>query len=879
MGDQLVNLRHCLILLLGCCAVSHAAQSPIAEIRLRPTVRGNLTVTIETWDAPGVQVESIRGVTLPCDWKPDITHDDIVSGVCRHYLSSDGTSAAGTLNLILPVIAMRHAGIESVRVLIEDDHHLIAQTPQGWLHETSDEAAKRKSGRRGGNTFWFVSEKDEDLPLPFPLRIGTPWSPSQALLPIAFTLFGPGLLALWLRRRAERSGATESAAVWVHWILTATWLYWIYSASSQNVSALIAHLGIENLFVSFVMGAILMAAPPLFAVASCVAILLRAPEGDPEPQDTVSLIKRAVARESVLMVPFSIFLGGTASVEQDWKMGALSMVVAYVVYRLLSWYVGRWTMRGLEILTRGELWEATSALAARAGVTLSSVYILGNRNPMEANAFAAGGRMMGVTRGLVENLTRRELSAVIGHEVGHLRGKHVGMSTLAFWGYMILMQPLAVALTKYAHVPVWVLSLPVLPLVYIFGTSLLSRRNEFNADGRAVEITGDPEAMIAALARLRKLTRTPVDWGGMQGSILSHPSMRDRVLSIARRGGVTAQRALALLDNPDLLNEGEVSELRHFGLPAECAGAERVYNSASKATYLMWAGWLDQIALVVFALAVTTFAYEIWPRMPFSALLSMASIPLLTAAYLIFTNWVGRCFKASLRRKLAMRMGAAADGGTFVGLLPGSLPLPVEGFYHWDLGFLWLNANELVYRGERATFALPRASVRAITICKGPISWDRVKLVRVECEGGALQFSRPDTGTTQRHARRLERRLQAWLLGTSAETAWTATEPAPPASVLRAMSTDCLRGWQMLRISLVRTFLMLMGLTLLMPLVQGRVRGVSVVAIIAPAAYAIAGLPLWFRRKPVAEPAPAAPAEVDAPQPAASPRLGSAASA
>src|SRR6185369_4667933 len=216
--------------------------------------------------------------------------------------------------------------------------------------------------------------------------------------------------------------------------------------------------------------------------------------------------------------------------DDDWKMGVLALPVAYVIYRLLSWYVGRWLTQGLEILTRGELMEAASALAARAGVTLASVYVLGNRNPLEANAFAAGGRMMGVTRGLVEHLTRRELIEVIGHEVGHLRGKHIGMSMVAFWGYMILMQPLAILLTTYAHVPALVLSLPILPLGYVFATSELSRRNEFNADARAVEITGDPEAMIAALARLRKLTRTPVAWGGMQGSLLSHPCMRDRVL-------------------------------------------------------------------------------------------------------------------------------------------------------------------------------------------------------------------------------------------------------------------------------------------------------------------------------------------------------------
>jgi len=399
-------------------------------------------------------------------------------------------------------------------------------------------------------------------------------------------------------------------------------------------------------------------------------------------------------------------------------------------------------------------------------------------------------------------------------------------------------------------------------MMYIFGTSLLSRKNEFSADARAAEITGDPEAMIASLARLRKMTRTPVDWGGMQGSILSHPSMRDRVLSIARLGGLPEERALALLEDPDLLAEGEAPEVRHFSLPPECAGAELVFSSATKAAYLMWAGWLEQIALVAFALVVTTFAFEVWPRFPFGSLAAMASIPFLTAAYLVFTNWVGRRFKAGLRRQLARRMGTAAEGGTFVGLLPGSLTVPVEGFFHWDLGFLWLNTNELVFRGERVTFSVPRASVRGVAIRKGPLSWDRARLVRVECEGGAMQFSRPDTGTTKRHARHLEQRLQAWLQGTPAEADWTGSEPPPPPSVLRAMSSGYLRGWQAVRVLAVRTFLLLIGVTLLVPLVQGRLRGASAVAIMAPLAYVIAGLPLVFRRKPVGESAPVVSPEV-----------------
>jgi Zn-dependent protease with chaperone function len=721
--------------------------------------------------------------------------------------------------------------------------------------ETAAQRAKKYRKKQNvdqdaGPTYWFLSESIGHLPESFELRLGKAWSPVPILIPFAFTLFGPGLLGLWLRRRAERKGATQSAAVWVHWILNATWLYWIFSASSSNVSDLLAHFHIDNLSEAFVLGAVLMALPPLFAVATCTAILARDPEGEIQRRDTLVLVKRTVARESVLMVPFAIFLGNTGSFEQDWRLSAVALVTAYLVYRLLSWYVSRWVSRGMEILTHGELMQAAMAIAARAGVILASVYVFGNADEREVNAFAGRGGVMAMTRGLVERLTRRELTAVIGHEVGHLRGKHVAMSTIAFWAYIVLAQPLSMLLIHYAHIP-WLMALPILPIVYIFAVARLSRKNEFNADARAVDLTGDPEGMIAALARLRKLTRTPVAWGGIQGSLLSHPSMRDRVLSIARHSGLPEDRALALLEDPDLLAAEVAPEALHFGLPAECAGAETVFSTNAKMTYLLWVNWAEQVSLVAICLSVGAFAERVWPGPGFAILLVFAAIPVIAAANLVFSNWIGRCFIRSVRRRLLERMGVRAEGGTFAGLLPGPLPAPVEGFYQWDTGFCWLTADALVFRGEKASFALPRASVRGVSVTRGPLSWDRAHLVRVECEGGALQLSRPDVGTMRHQARRLERRLQQWLQGSVNEVC-PGTEMAPEAAVLQPASTHWMRGLAALRFHLVRAFLLLIGISMLAPLAKGvHLQVISYVVLLAPLAYMAINLPYLLRRKPL----------------------------
>src|SRR5262249_33977826 len=156
----------------------------------------------------------------------------------------------------------------------------------------------------------------------------------------------------------------------------------------------------------------------------------------------------------------------------------------------------------------------------------------------------------------------------------------------------------------------------------------LSRKHEFEADGKAAELVNDPEGMIAALARLSKMTRTPVSWGGIQGAILSHPSMRQRVLAIAHRFGLAEERAVALLHDPDLLAADTGPEDLHYSVPAECEGLEPVFSSRSKSAYQMWGRWTSNVALAALTLAFGHFALFVWPRPPHIRLGLLLMLPL-----------------------------------------------------------------------------------------------------------------------------------------------------------------------------------------------------------------------------------------------------------
>jgi heat shock protein HtpX len=89
---------------------------------------------------------------------------------------------------------------------------------------------------------------------------------------------------------------------------------------------------------------------------------------------------------------------------------------------------------GARILEPGELaWlqEDVRALADRGGLPMPRVAVIDRPAP---NAFATGrnpsNAVVAVTRGLLEILDRRQVRAVIGHELGHVKNRDMLTMTL-----------------------------------------------------------------------------------------------------------------------------------------------------------------------------------------------------------------------------------------------------------------------------------------------------------------------------------------------------------------------------------------------------------------------------------------------------------------
>lgn len=174
-----------------------------------------------------------------------------------------------------------------------------------------------------------------------------------------------------------------------------------------------------------------------------------------------------------------------------------------------------------EPLGAGELRSEIERFAAGQDFQLQGIYRMdGSRRSTKSNAFFTGFgkfRRLVLFDTLIERHTRDELVAVLAHEIGHFKGRHIQKSIMAsvattgilFYILGIFMDnPALFAAFGMRHLSVYAslvfiafLYGPILRILSVF-SNLLSRRFEFEADRYAARTHGNPEVLIAALRKL-----------------------------------------------------------------------------------------------------------------------------------------------------------------------------------------------------------------------------------------------------------------------------------------------------------------------------------------------------------------------------------------
>ncbi len=207
-----------------------------------------------------------------------------------------------------------------------------------------------------------------------------------------------------------------------------------------------------------------------------------------------------------------------------------------------------------------ELHAMVRELAHNAQIPMPRLYIIPEQQP---NAFATGRNpengVVAVTEGIMRILDERELRGVIAHELAHIKNRDILIASI---GAMM-----ATAISYIANVlqftaffgggrsddeggsPVAALAMAfIAPIAATFIQMSISRSREYIADRTGAQISGDPEGLARALAKLHMGAQripaqvqpataslfivSPFAGGGMQKMFSTHPPMEERIAKL-----------------------------------------------------------------------------------------------------------------------------------------------------------------------------------------------------------------------------------------------------------------------------------------------------------------------------------------------------------
>jgi len=224
-------------------------------------------------------------------------------------------------------------------------------------------------------------------------------------------------------------------------------------------------------------------------------------------------IRRNRLKSGIVVVGFVVLLGvvaGLIGAVLDLRLGVVALLGSglYAIYAIISSRRIVARMTGAQELGPEQLRplrRLVENVSIAAGLPVTpEVRIVDDPAP---NAFAAGIRpqtsYLGVTTGLLRIMPKRELEAVLGHEISHVRNRDTYLMTMAtiFAGVIALIADIGFRMLLYG-------GLLLAPYAALLLKLSLSRRREFLADAGSAELLNDPEAMALALRRLQLDTTT-----------------------------------------------------------------------------------------------------------------------------------------------------------------------------------------------------------------------------------------------------------------------------------------------------------------------------------------------------------------------------------
>lgn len=261
------------------------------------------------------------------------------------------------------------------------------------------------------------------------------------------------------------------------------------------------------------------------------------------------LILTAVLGIPLLLLLF-LFMDSTGDFWWLWAMGAITLFqfIMLIIYpTLIAPLFNKFTP-----LEEGPLKERLETLAEKTGFTLKGLFVVdGSRRSGHSNAYFTGigkAKRIVLYDTLIEYHSEEELEAILAHEIGHYKMKHIKkrliLSILSLGVSLFIMSlalkwpPLfeAFGMEGPSYHGLFVLiSFVSGPFTFFLSPvgNILSRKHEYEADNFAKKITGTCEPMITALVNLsRKNLSNLTPHKAYSFYHYSHPTAGERIASL-----------------------------------------------------------------------------------------------------------------------------------------------------------------------------------------------------------------------------------------------------------------------------------------------------------------------------------------------------------
>ncbi len=244
-------------------------------------------------------------------------------------------------------------------------------------------------------------------------------------------------------------------------------------------------------------------------------------------------------------------------------------LVGGAIYALIQYFAGAklaLAVNGAQEITKKDnprLYRIVENLAITNGMPMPRVYVIDDPAP---NAFATGRdpstAYVAATTGILQAMNDRQLTAVMAHEMGHVKNYDIRVmmivfglvSAIGFIADMMLRMTFFSNSDDRDRSPVFmvlgIVAALITPIVAMLVQAAVSRQREYLADATGAMTTRDPEALASALETIGQIGSTmqrqnsssahlffanPLK-GGLTQAFSTHPPIADRVARLRSAG-------------------------------------------------------------------------------------------------------------------------------------------------------------------------------------------------------------------------------------------------------------------------------------------------------------------------------------------------------